>query len=265
MSSLSLSLPLFMILREIIEQHTGIHYAEADLDLFTAKISARAAEIGFDSLLDYYYLLRYDDKNKVELDALADALVVNESYFFREIDPLKVMIERVIRPKVESGITPRIWSAACSTGEEPLSIAMMLHNRGMLARTQIIASDLSPRVLAKAQSGVFSGRSLRIVPHPEAREHIVDGRISPALVRHISWHQHNLIHRAPFSEIDVILCRNVLIYFSDDTAAKVIDNLSRALVRGGQILVGVSESLLRFGTALRCVERDGSFFYEGVA
>ena len=270
MAALPLRPPVFAILSALIEERSGLHYELADMDMIADRLSARAVEAGFDSLLDYYYYLRYDDASRAELDALLDALVINETYFFRELDSLKRMISEFIEPLVASGKRPRVWCAACSTGEEPLTLAMLLSDRGLLPGVEIVASDLSGRALARAQAGEFGPRSIRQLPPNglDARFLVAvkDGRVRVRedLAQEIQWLRVNLVDTeavASLGAFDVIACRNVLIYFSDDTAKRVLASLSGALQPGGALLVGVSESLLRFGSSLACEERGGVFFY----
>src|SRR3954462_10757075 len=139
MASLALSPQVFAILSALIEERIGIHYSLTDRDILAEKASTRAVEAGFDSLLDYYYFLRYDDDSARELDALIDALVVNETYFFREFDQLLVLVDEFLVPKVAAGARPRLWSAASSSGEEPLTVAMLLAERGCLEKVEIVA------------------------------------------------------------------------------------------------------------------------------
>jgi chemotaxis protein methyltransferase CheR len=134
-----------------------------------------------------------------------------------------------------------------------------------------VASDLSERSLDQARRGVFRGRSLRLLPHPEAGALLkVDGdRAYVAREVHaaIAWRQINLLDHAPIAALgrfDLVLCRNVLIYFTESTTRTVIEHLRGALQPGGYLAVGVSESLMRFGTALQCEERGGFFFYQQV-
>ena len=260
---------VFAILRALIEERSGLHYQQADIDIVGDKLSARAIEAGFESLLDYYYYLRYDDPSGAELTALLDALVVNETYFFRELESLTRLVSDFVAPLAASGRRPRVWSAACSTGEEPLTLAMLLAERGILDRVEIVASDLSTRALARAQAGAFAARSLRQLPPGGLDERWLvrsEGRIlvRDELRRAIQWRRVNLVDReavAALGVFDVVICRNALIYFSDDTAQRVIAGLTAALRPGGTLLVGVSESLLRFGTSLLCEERGRVFFY----
>ncbi|MCP3099620.1 protein-glutamate O-methyltransferase CheR [Myxococcus sp. K15C18031901] len=268
MPSLPLSPQVFAILAALIEQRAGLHYGAEDRELLGEKVSGRALEAGFDSLLDYYYFLRYDPAGSEALDALVDSLLVHETYFFREAQPLMVLVEDVLAPAVREGRRPRVWCAACSTGEEPLTLAMMLADRKVLSGVELVASDLSTRALERARGGEHNLRALRALPPGvEGRWlEVVEGRARPRreLVDAVTWKRVNLVDPvavAGLGAFDAILCRNVLIYFQDDTARRVAESLTRALRPGGQLLVGSSESLLRFGTALRCEERRGAFFY----
>jgi chemotaxis protein methyltransferase CheR len=272
--TLPLSPPVFAILSALIAERLGIHYEERERDLLAAKVSPRALEAGFESLLDYYYYLRYDEGGPAELDVLTEHLVVRETYLFRELEPLEVLVRRVLVPLAQREPQLRLWCAASATGEEPLTLAMLLASAGLLSRTHLLATDISPRGLEKARRGLFGGRSLRrddipafAVPYLR-RMGDEQLAVDPALPQAIQWERQNLLHResvrarGPFH---AVLCRNVLIYFSEETSRRVVDDLVSTLVPGGQLLVGVSESLLRLGTALACSERDGAFFYEKVA
>ncbi|WP_426755566.1 CheR family methyltransferase [Myxococcus sp. Y35] len=268
MLSLPMSPQVFAILAALIEQRAGLHYAPEDRELLADKVVPRALDAGFDSLLDYYYFLRYDPAGPEALDALVDSLLVHETYFFREPQPLRVLSEDVLAPAVRAGRKPRVWCAACSTGEEPLTLAMMLAELGVLEGVSLVASDLSARALERARSGEHNLRSLRALPagvegrwlelregRPRVRQELVDA---------VDWRRVNLVDAQAVAELgvfDAILCRNVLIYFQDATALRVVASLTRALVPGGHLLVGTSESLMRFGTALVCEERRGTFFY----
>jgi chemotaxis protein methyltransferase CheR len=276
MAALPLSPPVFSILSSLIEARAGLHYAPTDQGLLAEKVSERALEAGFDSLLDYYYFLRYDPAGPAALDALIEALTVHETYFFREHEQLRALVDGVLAPRLRAGQRVRVWSAACSTGEEPLTIAMMLAERGLwpdkpgVGSVELVASDISQRVLERAQRGEFTRRSLRALPPG------VDGRfldvspdgeratVRPELREAVRWQRVNLVEAAQVEALgtfDVILCRNVMIYFSDETARRVVETLTRALRPGGHLLVGTSESLLRFGTQLTCEEKGGAFFY----
>jgi chemotaxis protein methyltransferase CheR len=272
MMSLSAGRPVFAILSTLVEERAGVHYAPDDQDLFLERVTERARDEGFDSLLDYYYFLRYDPAGTAELDRLVEHLVVHETFFFREIEPLRRVVSHFILPLVRAGKKPRIWSAACATGEEPLTVAMLLAEENVLSGTEILASDISERALTRARAGRFSKRSLRggmdaQLAQRWIREDADKLRVAPELSAAITWKRVNLCDRSEteaLGEFDIILCRNVLIYFRDETVVRVIQGLSSQLRVGGALLVGVSESLLRFGTALACEELDRVFLYRKV-
>ncbi|MRG91802.1 CheR family methyltransferase [Polyangium spumosum] len=275
MNNLPISPQVFAILGALIEEKLGIHYGPLDKDLLGDKVALRAVEAGFDSLLDYYYFLRYDPGGPAEFEALADVLVVGETYLFRELDQLEVLVRDVLAPLVEASgpRKPRLWSAACSTGEEPYSIAMLLAVLGKLDRVEIVATDVSTRALAAARAGEYGARSLRSqVKVPPAASRFLQKKgervvMSDEIRSAVDFRRVNLLDADAVEKLglfDVIVCRNVLIYFQDATARRVIDTLTRVLVPSGILLVGVSESLFRLGTALRCEERGGAFLYRKV-
>ena len=164
MNELRLEAALFRLLRGLVEERTGIFYADSHHDVFSSRVWERMVEAGFESPLDYYYYLRYDVASAVEFDALVDELVVNESYFFREPDQLRSLCDDVLRPLVEAGQRPRVWCAAASTGEEPLSVAMLLAEAGLLAEVDIVATDISQKALARAKRGAHPRSTLRALP-----------------------------------------------------------------------------------------------------
>jgi len=270
MNALPLKPQVFVILSALIQERSGLHYTMEHIDFIADKLSSRAIEAGFDSLLDYYYYLRYDPASGPEMDALLNALVVHETYFFRELDALKWMVRDLVGPLAAAGQKPRIWCAACSTGEEPYTTAMLLAEGGLSGQVDLVASDLSARAIARAKAGEFGPRSLRqMIPSDglEARWLTVNGghiRVHDELKQAIEWRQINLADAEAIAALglfDVVVCRNVLIYFSHDTTRRVVNHLTAALKPCGSLLVGVSESLLRFGTSLSCEERGGVFFY----
>jgi chemotaxis protein methyltransferase CheR len=269
MPDLPMTPQVFAILSALVEERLGLWYALADKPLFESKISARALELGFDAALDYYYFLRYDDADGRELEQLTDMLVVNETFFFREFDQLQAVLDQFVVPLIERGARPRIWCAACSTGEEPSTIAMWLADRDLLDHVELIASDISSAALAVAQAGRYRPRSLRQIPEGAEPSRWLESErgtlvVHPRIRAAIRWQKLNLLDEAALralGDMDVILCRNLLIYFRDDVVRRVVGQLAERLKPEGVLLVGVSESLMRFGTQLRCEEHAGVFVY----
>jgi chemotaxis protein methyltransferase CheR len=269
MTDVSMTPQVFAILSSLVEERLGLFYALADKPLFENKISSRLLELGFDSALDYYYYLRYDDANGVELEALSETLVVNETFFFREFEPLQTVLTRFVVPVIEAGMRPRIWCAACSTGEEPATIAIWLAERGLLDAVELIASDISAAALTLARAGRYRSRSLRQIPSGVEPSRWIEAsggtlQLNSKIRDAIQWRKLNLLDDAAvqtLGTLDVVLCRNLLIYFRDDVVRRVVEQLTDRLKPGGVLLVGVSESLMRFGTRLACEEHDGVFVY----
>ncbi len=264
-----LSRELFAIFSQFVERACGMHYGESERDLFGAKLVSHAEECGHVALLDYYYRLRFDDPEGVERARLLDALLVHETYFFRELLPLVQLVATCIEPAVMANGVARVWSAACATGEEPYTLAMLLAERGLLDRVEIVATDISAAIVARARLGRSRRRSLR-AGHPPALAgryleiQASDIVVAPEIRDAVEFSTLNLVDDADHPELglfDAILCRNVLIYFTDQQIARVLDRLGRQLAPNGLIAVGISESLLRFGTTLVCEERGNAFFY----
>jgi chemotaxis protein methyltransferase CheR len=269
MPAVVMSPQVFAILSTLVADRAGLHFDPGHASIFADKVAARAQEAGFDSLLDYYYFMRYDAAGARELDALVDVLVVGETYLFRELAPLEMMVSELLLPAVAAGRRPRVWSAACATGEEPHTVAMLLAAHGVLGAVDLVASDISDRVLERARTGRFGRRALRQqAPEFAAGLMEIDANgvaVARRLTEAIQWRRINLIDAAAVAGMgtfDVVLCRNVLIYFNDQTVREVIDRLAARLAPGGTLFVGVSESLLRFGTQLSCEEHGGVFMYK---
>ncbi|MCO5166345.1 MAG: protein-glutamate O-methyltransferase CheR [Planctomycetes bacterium] len=269
MEPLPLTPPVFSILSALVEERTGLHHGLDKRDLLAERASSRALERGLDSLLDYYYLLRYDDPDGGELQQLVEALVVQETFLFRELDQLEVAAD-LLAERARAAGGARAWSAACATGEEPLSLAMLLAARGALDRVELVATDVSERALARAREGRYGPRALRAAP-PRALDPWVERAgdrlvVRRELIERVRWGRLNLLDaegRRALGRFDVILCRNVLIYFADATARGVVQGLVDRLAPDGALFVGVSESLLRLRLPLECVERGGVFYYRG--
>lgn len=264
--------PVVAIFAAMIEEQVGLCYRLAEQPLLAEKLRTCMARAGFDSLLDYYYFLRYDDPHGEQMTRMLESLLVHETYFFRELHSLEVAIDHVVMPVVQRGERARVWSAACATGEEAFSLAVLLAEREVLDRCEIIGSDVSRVALARAREGRYRGRSLRGDGLAHAArwlerdgEHIT---VPPRLRDAVELRCVNLYDRAQVAaqgELDLIVCRHALIYFGEATIAAVIESLAERLRVGGAVLVGITESLLRFSTRLVGEEVDGAFLYRRVS
>jgi chemotaxis protein methyltransferase CheR len=262
----------FALLRDLIAERTGQYFDESKRDLLADKLSDLLLRNGLNSFLDYYYLLRYGADAEVHWTQLLDRLALPETYFWRQADQIEA-VPGVLAPRhaaAAPGRPFRIWSAACCSGEEPLSLALALEKAGWFGRLdiEIVATDVSPALVARARTGVFPERSFRALPEALRTryfEKVEQGwRIDPALLARVRWETANLLDPAAVAEhasADVIFCRNVFIYFSDAAIRRVAEMFAQAMPPAGHLFLGASESLVRFGTELALVEVGGAFAY----
>ena len=201
-----------------------------------------------------------------------DRLAVPETYFWRQPDQFQALVEEVLpRWAAAHPNRPlRIWSAACCSGEEPLSIAMALAEGGWWDRLaiELVGSDASEALLDRARAGVYGERALRsLSPARRARwfrREPAGWRIDPALHARVRWARANLLDEAqagPLASADVVFCRNVLIYFSDDAILRVARMLARHMPDAGWLFLGASESLMRLATDFTMEEVGPAFAY----
>lgn len=254
--SLGLQRGAVTLVRDLVHERTGLFYDEGRIDGMADRLAPLVTARGFGSFLDYYYLLKYDESGRDEWDRVLDALSVPETYFWREVDQLRAIVDVVVPQLAERLTRPiRIWCVPCATGEEPLSIAMMLDTAGWFgrARIELRASDGSGALLDVARRGSYRERSFRNLPL-ELRERyfIADGdrwRVTQHLQSRIhSWTQVNLLspHQvAPMAVADIIFCRNVFIYFSESAVRRVVETFADAMPPIGYLCIGAAESLLR--------------------
>ena len=260
------------LIRNLINERTGMFFDNGKSDLLIDKLSPLVIERGFSSYLDYYYLLKYDAASRAEWQNVMNALSVQETYFWREIDQMRALVQTLVPQwhARNTGSTLRIWSAACATGEEPLTIAIALNEAGWFQRApiEIFASDASSKALARAEAGVYRERAFRNLPAPlrdryfEPEGH--DFRVKRELHSRIQWHMANLIDEsevAPLANADFIFCRNVFIYFSESAVGRVVRSFARFIRPPGYLFVGAAESLLRLTTDFNLTEVNDAFVY----
>jgi len=156
------------LIQSLINERTGMFFDNGKSDLLIDKLSPLVIERGFGSFLDYYYLLKYDPSAHAEWLNVMNTLSVQETYFWREMDQVHALVKTLVPQwQARSGnSTLRIWSAACATGEEPLTIAMALNEAGWFERAsnEIVASDASSKAIDRARKGVYRERAFRNLP-----------------------------------------------------------------------------------------------------
>ncbi|HET8781384.1 MAG TPA: protein-glutamate O-methyltransferase CheR [Pyrinomonadaceae bacterium] len=260
------------LIQSLINERTGMFFDNGKRDLLIDKLSPLVIERGFSSYLDYYYLLKYDTAANLEWQNVMNALSVQETYFWREIDQIRTLVNTLM-PEWQArnnGSTVRIWSAACATGEEPLTIAMALNEAGWFERAsiEIMASDASSKAIDRAREGVYRDRAFRNLPAGlRDRYFDKDGsawRVKNDMHRRIKWGLANLMEEdqiAPYATADFIFCRNVFIYFSENAIRRAVRSFGKFILAPGYLFVGAAESLIRLTTDFNLTEIGDAFVY----
>jgi len=260
-----------VLLRDLVHEHTGTFFDASRLDTLMEKLEPLARARRCQSFLDYYYLLKFDSESTGEWQRVMEALSVQETYFWREMDPIRSLVDVLVPAWFAQQRRPlRIWSAACATGEEPFTIAMALQEAGWFERApiEIIASDASVNAIEKARRGIFRERSFRSLPDALRAKYfrsVPQGWcIAPEMLVRVRFQRANLVAA---NEIDmlarapIIFCRNVFIYFSSAAITRTVHHFAERMPEGGHLFVGVSESLLRLTTEFDLQKVDKAFVY----
>jgi chemotaxis protein methyltransferase CheR len=251
--------PTFRQLRDFIYDKSGIFIADTKKYLLENRLSKRIQEKKLGGYDDYLYVLVYGNTTD-ELQALIDVITTNETYFYREPQQLDVFIEHITPALLKKQKDISVWSAACSTGEEPYTLAMLMSEKGYSIKKEIMASDISDRVLESAKKAVYNSYSMRNIPIQCCRKYFKPNgqnyELIPTLKSTVKFMNINLIDEKKVKLItgkDVIFCRNVLIYFDEKAKKKAVSLLYDSLKPGGYLIIGLSESLHNITRAFKPV------------
>ncbi|HEY2921897.1 MAG TPA: protein-glutamate O-methyltransferase CheR [Candidatus Binatia bacterium] len=261
----------FSLYRKLIYSKAGICLSPTKKAFLEARLNRRIRELGMDSFQAYYQHVT-QNQNGNELEQLLDRVSTNETHFFREPRQFDFLEQQILpdwKAEGSSGSRPRrirVWSAGCSTGEEPYSLAMILLDhfpQGSGWEIEIIATDLSSRALKSARKAVWSIAKAREIPQSYLKRFMRKGTGSQqaymkagpeiqAIIRfqHLNLNEDHYTMTGPF---DLIFCRNVLIYFDAESRARVVDRLVNYLAPAGFLLVGHAESLSGVSDRIRHV------------
>lgn len=269
-----LSEDVFRLIRDIIKDYCGLYFDDSSRYLIEKRLSRRVKNHHLNDFRDYYRFIRYDKNTEEELSAIMDILTVNETYFFREQNQLKAFSEEILEElKVtnKGGKTLRIWSAGCSTGEEPYTITMLISEKDNFHGwdIEIHGSDINQRVLQVARKGTYRKNSFRTTEPYYLQKYFTEEdsafKINDSVKKHVNFNYLNLLD--PFKtrflgKMDVIFCRNVLIYFDTASRRRVIENFYDRLVDGGYLLLGHAESLMNISTAFNLKHLKNDMVYQ---
>jgi len=253
----------FRMFADLLRKHCGLHFGPDARFLLEKRLARRLRALEMTSFAAYHYRIRSASPRDEEFANLIDELTTNETYFFRERSQMRALIGEIFQElqAARQGVrrTPiSVWSAGCSSGEEPYSIVILAREAGLIPGKDlhVYASDISRRMLRKARQGVYREASFRETEAPLRRKYFVekDGlwRVSDDVKKHVDFIHLNLFDRSKISllgSMDVILCRNVIIYFNPEGKREVIQTFHDKLKPGGHLLLGHSESLINLSTS----------------
>lgn len=263
----------FQLFAKLIYKLAGIHLRDTKLALVSNRLRKRLRSLNMSSYREYYDYISRNDKNaQDEIINFIDAITTNETYFFRHETDFD-FLRTVVIPEVEKkqagsqAKTIKVWSSASSTGEEPYTIAMTIaealdSNSGW--NIQIIASDINVSVLNAAEKGIYGPYAVsRLTPYainkyferikPQAANEEEKYLVKQQFKKLVRFKRHNLKDTMTLMKFDCIFCRNVLIYFDNDSKTHVIENLYNSLNEGGYLILGHAESLMRIKTNFKYV------------
>ncbi len=261
--------------RDFFYRKTGIYFEDSKRYFVDKRLIERMRATGHTSFRSYFTFMRFQASGE-ELQRLIDLMTVNETYFFREDYQFRCLVGPVLDEVLERkrpGESIRIWTIPCSTGEEPYSIAIwLLEHWPPIERVdvEILASDIDTQALARAREGIYGRRSLQRLPRAllaKYFEPLGDGRwrIARDLREAVDFRRVNLSDPAdtrPYRHIDVIFCRNLLIYFDDASRRRAAEVFYDALNPGGFVFLGHSESMSRISSLFRVRRFEEAVAYQ---
>jgi len=251
----------FSFIAGLLKSRSGLIIMEDKTYLLETRLSSMMRELGLKDLSALIDLLRQPTSEALR-DRVVDAMTTNETSFFRDNHPFETMRKTVLPGLIErraASRSLRIWSAACSTGQEPYSLSMIIKDHFPILsgwRLEIVATDISPSVLTRARGGVYSTFEVqRGLPIQMLVRHFDqvgnDWRIKEELKRNINFRPANLLEDfTSLGMFDVVLCRNVLIYFDQDTKTRILRAIARNMATDGALLLGGAESVFGICDAL---------------
>lgn len=262
------------LLQELILEHCGVSLGADAGFLFERRLGPRLDALSLASFRDYFHYLSYDLDGPAELEECVERITTHETYLFREQFQLDAFSQEIIPTLLRDSALaarggPAVWSAGCSSGEEAYTIAMLLADGARDAPGSVLGTDISRKVLATAQQAVYGPASFRTTPDAvRDRQFEPAGpgqwRVAPPIRRMCTFVPLNLmdVHRyAELGRFDAIFCRNVLMYLSSQARHRIVEGFFDALVPGGFLLLGHSESLLNVTTRFDLVHLSSDLVY----
>ncbi|OAB32614.1 chemotaxis protein CheR [Paenibacillus macquariensis subsp. defensor] len=246
---------------EMIKKETGIDLSQYKEGQMKRRLTTLRVKNGYHSF-DLFFKAMMQDKNL--FNEFLDRMTINVSEFWRNPNRWEVLRDSIIPELLRSNKGRlKVWSAACSTGEEPYTLAMILADKGILMNTTLMATDIDNGALEKAQKGQYLERSLKDVPKDVAVRHFISEgiqyNINDSLKKAVQFKRQNLLLDTFDSSYDLIVCRNVMIYFTEEAKNKLYRKFAKSLRPGGYLFVGSTEQI--FSPSQYDLESTETFFY----
>lgn len=221
--------------------------------------------IGKSGAKEYESYVRLIRTDKMRFDEFVNYLTINVSEFYRNPDQWKILDQQIIPKLIQTfGTNLKIWSAACSTGDEPYSLVMALSRHLPLSQIRIFATDIDKQVIAKAKIGLYSEKSIAAVPADLKKKYFTQVgpsyQISSEIKSRVEFKEHNLLLDPYPSQVHMIVCRNVLIYFTEEAKDDIFKKFYSSLAGQGILFIGSTEQIMNYSEI--GFERKGSFFYQ---
>jgi chemotaxis protein methyltransferase CheR len=258
----------FLQLRQFIYQLSGVWIADNRQYFLKARLARRLRALGLQRFEEYLrYVTGTDAAALREQQEMLNAIVVLESAFFRTPEHFEAIARTIVPELQRSGLPLRLWSAGCAAGEEPYSLAMVLHRYGMLSeQLELWGTDVSTDAITQAQRGRYPAATVRIPAEyePYFVRYGPELEVIPELRQRVRFGVLNLVNTDAVHQMapmGVILCRNVLLYFAPDVRRRVVQSLVDALVPGGYLFVGGTETLTGMDARLQLVHFPGALAY----
>ncbi|MES1186636.1 MAG: protein-glutamate O-methyltransferase CheR [Myxococcales bacterium] len=254
-----LSAASFSAIRELIFEVAGIAMTDEKEELVKSRLAKRLRELKIAGYEEYLTRIQTD---RVELSNMVDVLTTNKTSFFREPQHFDYLQEHVFPLWKAAGTPRRIWSAGCSSGEEPYTLGMLLREQLPRLDVRILATDLSTRVLARAKAASYAPATIEDVPsrlrgrYLQRQQHAgqVSYQVSPEVTGLVAFARLNLMSDWPMrGQFDLILCRNVMIYFNDETRTVLGRRFAERLAADGVLMIGHAESLASLDQPLQLI------------
>lgn len=243
-----------------IKKLTGIDlqlYKEAQMK---RRLTSLYEKKGYRNFNDYF---RYISADRTGLNEFLDRMTINVSEFYRNAKRWDVLDKKILPRLVKNTDRLKVWSAACSTGEEPYTLAMVIAKHMPLSKVTILATDIDDEVIARAKTGIYHERSLNELPAELKMKYFEKNgdyyKVNQEIIKAVTFKKHNLLAEPFENNFDLIVCRNVLIYFTEEAKDLLYGKFSHALKQSGVFFVGSTEQI--FSAAQYQFETEDTFFY----